>query len=114
DGMRQEMMSLSVPQTVRLQFCSTQDTAAIGAAAPKTLVLVASPRDAWLCLQAGLAPAIINVGGLHARAGKTELREALHVDENDRAHFELIMKSGLMPVFQPTPQNEPLPLGEIL
>jgi len=114
DGMRQEMMGLSVPQAVTLQFCSTRDAVAIGAAVPETLVLVASPRDAWLCLQAGLTPAVINVGGLHARTGKIELREALHIDGDDRTHFDLIMKSGLMPVFQPTPQNEPLPLGEIL
>lgn len=114
DGVRQEMMGLSVPQTVTLQFCSTRDTNALGAAVMETLVLVATPRDAWLCLQAGLAPSVINVGGLHARPGKTELREALHVDDDDRAHFDLIMKAGSMPVFQPTPQNDPLPLGEIL
>ncbi|HOY67452.1 MAG TPA: PTS sugar transporter subunit IIB [Candidatus Ozemobacteraceae bacterium] len=114
DGMRQEMMGLSVPQTVTLQFCSTGDAAAFRAVVPETLALVASPRDAWLCLQAGLAPAVVNIGGLHARAGKAELREALHLDEDDRKHFDLILKSGVMPVFQPTPQNEPLPLGEIL
>lgn len=114
DGMRQEMMGLSIPQTVTLQFCSTHDTQAISAAVLETLVLVASPRDAWLCLQAGLSPLVINIGGLHARAGKTELREALHVDDDDRNHFDLIMKNGPMPLFQPTPQNDPLPLGEIL
>lgn len=114
DAMRQEMMRLSVPAEVEIEF---HPPAVLGARTDlplDSLVLVASPKDAWACLQAGLAPEVLNVGGLHARPGKTELREALHVDDEDRRFFDLIIQAGHRPVFQPTPQNEAVALEDIL
>ncbi|HNS08798.1 MAG TPA: PTS sugar transporter subunit IIB [Candidatus Ozemobacteraceae bacterium] len=113
DFMRQELMALSVPPEVDLQFYATADITA-DAVSEKSFILVASPRDAWECLQKGIVPRRFNVGGMHSRDDKQEIFEALHVDANDRKYFELILKSGVNPVFQPTPQNEPMPLGDIL
>ncbi|HNX75477.1 MAG TPA: PTS sugar transporter subunit IIB [Candidatus Rifleibacterium sp.] len=113
DIMRQELMALSVPPEVELQFFSTADLEA-EAVSEHSFLLVASPRDAWECLQKGISPRRFNVGGMHSRDDKQEIFEALHVDDNDRKYFELILKSGVNPVFQPTPQNDPMPLGDIL
>ncbi len=113
DFMRQELMALSVPPEVELEFFSTADISA-EAVSEESFILVASPKDAWACLEKGIAPARFNVGGMHSRDNKEEIFEALHVDHEDRRYFEQILESGISPVFQPTPQNEPLPLGDIL
>lgn len=114
DLMRQEMMRLSIPPDVEIHFQAPQQLDSLAGLPFESMVLVASPRDAWLCLQAGLAPEDLNVGGMHAKAGKAEIFEALHLDDEDRRHFETIIQAGFQPVFQPTPQNEPVPLKDIL
>ncbi|MEW6710648.1 MAG: PTS sugar transporter subunit IIB [Candidatus Riflebacteria bacterium] len=113
DFMRQELMALSVPPEIDLQFYSTAeiDDQKVSQA---SFILVVSPRDAWACLEKGIKPRRFNVGGMHSRDNKEEIFEALHLDNEDRKYFEKILDSGVMPVFQPTPQNEPVPLGDIL
>ena len=113
DFLRQEMMALSVPPEIELDFqgISQLDEDSVS---DKTFILVSSPKDAWACLQSGITPKSFNVGGMHSKDNKEELFEALHVDDEDRKYFELILNSGISPIFQPTPQNEPLPLGNIL
>lgn len=113
DFMRQELMALSVPPEIELKFYSTGEIAA-EEVSEQSFILVASPRDAWECLQKGIAPRRFNVGGMHSRDDKEEIFEALHVDNEDRRYFDMILDLGIAPVFQPTPQNEPLPLGDIL
>lgn len=113
DFMRQELMALSVPPEIDLKFFSTGEVSA-EAVSEQSFLLVASPRDAWECLQKGIAPQRFNVGGMHSRDNKEEIFEALHVDSEDRHYFDKILDMGVVPVFQPTPQNEPLILGDIL
>lgn len=113
DFMRQELMALSLPPEVELEFYSTSeiDDSKVSS---ETFILVVSPKDAWACLEKGIRPLKFNVGGMHSRGSKEEIFEALHLDHEDRKYFELILESGIMPVFQPTPQNDPVPLGDIL
>jgi len=114
DPLRQEMMNISIPQGVSLVFKPPSEIARINVIPKDTLVLVSSPKDAWLCLQGGLLPETLNIGGMHAKPGKREIQEALHIDEEDNEYLEMIIKFGIIPVFQPTPQNDPMPLTEIL
>ncbi len=113
DAMRQDLMSLSVPPEVELEFYSTADINDEDVN-ESSFILVSSPKDAWECLQKGIKPQRFNVGGMHSKDGKEEIFEALHVDDEDRKYFDLIIKSGVEPIFQPTPQNQPMPLGDIL
>ena len=113
DDMRQDLMSLSVPPDVELEFYSTSDLSDEDVD-ENSFILVSSPKDAYECLQKGIKPLKFNVGGMHSKDGKEEIFEALHVDDEDRKYFDLIIKSGVEPIFQPTPQNQPLLLGDIL
>lgn len=113
DFMRQELMALSVPPEVELTFFSTSEISA-DAVSEQSFILVASPRDAWACLEKGIVPRRFNVGGMHSRDSKEEIFEALHVDHEDRQYFDKLLEAGVNPVFQPTPQNEPMPLSDIL
>ena len=113
DAMRQDLMSLSVPPDVELEFYSTSDVTEEDVS-ESSFILVSSPKAAWECLQKDIKPERFNVGGMHSKDGKEEIFEALHVDEEDRKYFDLIIKSGVEPIFQPTPQNQPMPLGDIL
>lgn len=113
DAMRQDLMSLSVPPDVDLEFFSTSDISDEDVG-ESSFILVSSPKDAWECLQKGIKPERFNVGGMHSKDGKEEIFDALHVDGEDRKYFDLIIKSGVEPIFQPTPQNEPKRLGDIL
>lgn len=113
DPMRQDLMSLSVPPTIDLEFYSTSEISEDDVD-EETFILVASPADALACLEAGIEPEKFNVGGMHSKEGKEEIFEALHVDATDRRSFAAIMEKGAVPIFQPTPQNEPKRLGDIL
>lgn len=113
DFMRQELMALSVPPDIELDFYSTSEITETKVS-NETFILVVSPKDAWACLEKGIRPMKFNVGGMHSRDNKEEIFEALHLDNEDRKYFEMILESGIMPVFQPTPQNDPVPLGDIL
>lgn len=115
DPVRQEMMALSVPEAVELHCCTCAEVAGL-ADLPwfEALVLVASPADAVACLEAGLLPDQLNIGGLHARPGKEEIYEALHLDDDDRRALTRMIELGFEPIFQPTPQNEAIPVADIL
>ena len=113
DDMCQDLMSLSVPPDVELEFYSTSDISEEDVD-DCSFILVSSPKDAWECLQKDIKPLRFNVGGMHSKEGKEEIFEALHIDDEDRKYFDLIIKSGVEPIFQPTPQNQPMPLGDIL
>ena len=113
DAMRQDLMSLSVPPDIDLEFYSVEDISD-EEVNENSFILVSSPKDAWECLQKDIKPMRFNVGGMHSKDGKEEIFEALHVDDEDRKYFDLIIKSGVEPIFQPTPQNEPKRLGDIL
>ena len=113
DAMRQDLMSLSVPPDIDLEFYSVEDISD-EEVNENSFILVSSPKDAWECLQKDIKPMRFNVGGMHSKDGKEEIFEALHVDDEDRKYFDLIIKSGVEPIFQPTPQNQPIRLGDIL
>ena len=113
DAMRQDLMSLSVPPDIDLEFYSVEDISD-EEVNENSFILVSSPTDAWECLQKDIKPMRFNVGGMHSKDGKEEIFEALHVDDEDRKYFDLIIKSGVEPIFQPTPQNQPIRLGDIL
>ncbi len=113
DEMRQDLMSLSVPPDIDLDFYSVEDISD-EEVNENSFILVSSPKDAWECLQKDIKPLRFNVGGMHSKDGKEEIFEALHVDDEDRKYFDLIIKSGVEPIFQPTPQNQPIRLGDIL
>ncbi|MBF0405931.1 MAG: PTS sugar transporter subunit IIB [Candidatus Riflebacteria bacterium] len=111
DLMRQEMMTISVPSDIELVFFPPN---AVKKLPEDTLLLVSSPRDAWQCIQSGIKPVKLNVGGMHARPGKTELLEALHLDNEDREYFARLIDGGNIPFFQPTPKNNTVFLSDIL
>jgi mannose/fructose/N-acetylgalactosamine-specific phosphotransferase system component IIB len=113
DFMRQDLMELSVPPTVELEFYSTTDID-VDSLTDDTFILVSSPADAFACLKAGIKPGVFNVGGMHSKDGKREIFEALHVDNMDKKYFNDIIELGFKPVFQPTPQNAPVEMGDIL
>lgn len=113
DFMRQEMMALSVPPEIELHFFSGSNIDA-EQITERSFLLVASPKDAWTCLEKGINPHRFNIGGMHSKDNKEEIFEALHVDDEDRRFFEMIIGAGVNPTFQPTPQNDPMPLGDIL
>jgi len=114
DPVRQEMMSLSIPPGIALYCYNPQNIPQDIDFGENTIVLVSSPKDALACLNSGLDPERVNVGGMHSKAGKIEIREAFHIDDEDRKFFSQILESGRVAEFQPTPQDDPIPLSEIL
>lgn len=115
DPVRQEMMAMSVPEDVQLHCHAASEIPGMtGHPWDDSLVLVAAPRDALACLEAGLSPQVLNVGGMHARSGKEEIFEALHLDDADRQALTRMIELGFEPVFQPTPQNDPVSLADVL
>ena len=106
-------MGISVPPDIELEFYSPEDID-VESMTEDTFILVASPEDALSCLKAGIKPDVLNVGGMHSKEGKHEIFEALHVDSIDKKYFEEISGLGFNSVFQPTPLNAPVQMGDIL
>jgi PTS system mannose-specific IIB component len=67
DPVRQDMMSLTVPEGVTLVFKNPPEVLLDAAFTEESMMVVASPKDAWDCLQAGIVPERLNVGGMHSR-----------------------------------------------
>lgn len=116
DLMRQEMIRLTVPNEIDVYFAAPQNVCKSLSEyiVFETLILVSSPKDAYECIINGIVPVTLNIGGLHARPGKTAVFDSLYINDEDKDYFYKLKNLGYKLSYQPTPQNEIIYLDEIL
>ncbi len=96
----------SVPPRYRVDILSREATAALwrdDRGTDRTLLLTGSPADMLWLVQAGVALAEVNVGGMHAAAGKAELLPGVYADAADRRALADLLAAGVVLFAQSVP-----------
>ncbi len=79
DGLRQEIMSLAIPEDIALHFSHVMSAPGLirslapGDASPNAMVLFATCMDARRAYEGGLRFANLNIGNLHYAPGKRQI-----------------------------------------
>lgn len=86
------------------------EEAAAGGAA---FLLVRDFATALRLAEAGAAPAVFNVGGLHYAPGKTKLNEYVYLDDADRAAARALLARGVALEAQDVPASRAQALASL-
>lgn len=90
DCMRQQIVSLAVPQRVTVHFVPLDQLSETLERCPKgtAFVLVANCRDAARILATGVPMDVLNVGNLHYGPGKKQLLPHVALSDDDLANLK--------------------------
>lgn len=84
-------------------------------AGERTVILTRAPGPmAELARDGLLAGEEVNVGGLHYRPGRTEVRSYIHLDDDDRAALRAMAKEGVRVSGRDLPDTSRVPLEALL
>lgn len=85
NALRQQILSLAVPQRVKLSFVSVSGLPALLHATPsaQTFVLLADCRDAFRAFRQGVGMRALNVGNLQYAEGKRQIFPHVAVSDRD-------------------------------
>ncbi len=72
----------------------------------KIMILVDSPKDAFLLIDGGLQIESINVGGMHFSDGKIQILEFMSIDVQDLEYFRAISNKNIKIEGRPLPDFE--------
>ena len=113
DSLRQEIMGLAVPSSVRIIF-TTVDAAAgdvgglsnNGGWPDEALVLFSSCQDARRAFEHGLEFQELNIGNLHYEPGKVQICPHVAVSNDDKACFDFFVRHGVLLDFRCVPGDD--------
>lgn len=111
------IMSMCVPEDLTVVVGRPSEAAAIGARADladrPAIVLVATPKDALVAYDAGLAFARLNLGNLHFAPGKRQVTTCVSLGDEDRAALRALEERGVAIEVQAVPRERPRPYHEL-
>lgn len=92
DALRQQIVSLAVPQRIAVHFVPITELAATLSQCPPdtAFVLLANCQDAARAFSEGNAIALLNIGNLHYAPGKRQLLPHVAVSEEDVAQLKYL------------------------
>lgn len=111
-----ELMSSAAPDMeVKVVTVATMAAAWAGeASAPGgAFLLVRDLKTALALVEAGVAIARLNLGGLHYAPGKTKVNEYIYLDDADRARARALTSRGVTLEVQDVPAARPEPLASL-
>ena len=115
DRITRELWEAAMPSGVTLEVVLVEAApAAVVGAEGRVLLIVESPADALVLVEAGVQPEAITVGGLHHAGGKEKLLEFVWVDAAERAALRRLAAAGIALVAQDVPRRHPRDLGALL
>lgn len=107
-----ELVEASAPEGVRVQVMGVEAAGRIDPTeAGDALLLLRSPQDLLRLVRAGVRFSDINVGGLHAAAGKQRILDYVYLDAADAAALREAADSGARVTAQDVPGN---PVRDVL
>jgi mannose/fructose/N-acetylgalactosamine-specific phosphotransferase system component IIB len=99
DDMQKTLMSMAIPQGIEVFIDTVNDALKQLKQGVfekrRTLILVESPKDAYLLLNGGVTITSLNVGGMHFRTGKLQICEYISIDDEDKKYFKQIAEKGI-------------------
>ena len=114
----QELYRMAVPPEIALDFLTSAEAAprlaGWNAGRERVMILVGSIATAVELLR--LAPGgfpQLNLGGIHAGAGRTERLRYLHLSGEETAMLQELAREGLEISAQDVPTSRPIPLREL-
>ena len=115
----QELYQMAAPPGIAVEFQSPGEAAPrLGEwASSRERVMVLTGSVATVAELLRLAPggvSRLNLGGIHAGAGRTERLRYLHLSSQDAAMLEELARSGVEVSAQDVPTSRPIPLRELL
>ena len=114
----QELYRMGVPNEVELIFASVDDAVARIAAwraDPRKGILLTGDVDTMRRLAERVdGIRAINLGGVHARAGRTERLRYLYLAAEEEQALRALAARGITVTAQDVPSARPLPLAELL
>jgi mannose/fructose/N-acetylgalactosamine-specific phosphotransferase system component IIB len=114
----QELYRMGVPPSVEVIFASTSEACARLAEWERDgrngIVLTGDiPTMAALCA-AMPGPRRVNIGGIHARDGRTERLRYVYLSPEEEAALQALQREGAEVTAQDVPTARPVPLAELL
>ncbi|MDR0823395.1 MAG: PTS sugar transporter subunit IIB [Endomicrobium sp.] len=110
DTVWQTLMSISVPDNIKLKVASVEDIAAAVLNGDfdkdKTMLLASSPKDILFILKKGVKFNSVNVGGMHYGDGKNEILYNIYADDADIAALKEISSMGISLEGRLLPEDE--------
>lgn len=115
----QDLYRLSVDASVALEFLATEEARealpGFRADAVRTVILTRDVDHMRRLAAGGLMEGEeVNLGGLHHRPGRSEVRSYLHLDEGDRACVRQLSDAGVNVTGQDLPEAVRVPLDDLL
>lgn len=112
DPLRQEIMSLAIPQSVAIRFYKVSAVAkeykkAWEEGKVDILFLFSTCQEAKLAHESGLHFSIINIGNIHYSTGRTQVCEHVSVNKDDISCLQYFNRSGVEIDFRCVP-NKPV------
>ena len=114
-----ELYRMAAPAEIALDFLSPAEAAprllGWNAGRERVMILVGSVATAVELLR--LAPGgfpKLNLGGIHAGAGRTERLRYLHLSQEETAMLEELTRAGLEVSAQDVPTSRPIPLRDLV
>lgn len=98
DELRKSALRLIIPPALSCEIVTVAQAATrlvAGTAETRTLLLLASPVDAWDILKWGAALKHVNVANLSARPGAKKLTPHLYVTQEERWALDRLSQSGV-------------------
>ncbi|QAZ67890.1 PTS sugar transporter subunit IIB [Solidesulfovibrio carbinolicus] len=99
DHLRQEIMSLAIPDGVAIVFLPVADLAGYFSHAPldlpEALILFASCRDAQVAYEYGFDFANLNLGNLHYAPGKRQVCPHVALSKEDESCLDFFRDKGV-------------------
>lgn len=108
DSLRQEIMSLAIPQEVTITFV-TVGQAAAAPVREDALILFATCADARKAFENGLAFESLNIGNLHYSPGKKQVCAHVALSADDESCLDFFSRHGVRLDFRCVPGDSTQP-----
>lgn len=96
DMLRQQIVSLAVPEEIRVHFCAMADLPALLDSCPgNRLVLFETCQDARQAAEGGVRMDVLNICNLHHAPGKTQILPCVALSDDDRRDLRHLRQNGV-------------------
>lgn len=119
DPFQLSLMKIAVPEGVDVEVGRVAESRnllqEIEESPKRAIVLFSQTSDVYrLCVDFGVSPKVLNIGGVRFREGREQLSETLFLSDQEIQLLANMVNSGIEVEFQPTPFDKRIDFHELL